>query len=414
MISAARECKMMTDRVSLALRRRAFPRKVAILYLLAICLSGCAGHLSQQPVDMSTVCADVSCKDTVKAHLKSAKKKLESDAQIGKCRVINRWNILTSHPAPLLVVDTRFAGHSTETLRMSAFTVANASHWFFLDDESAGDRAIAALLDWARSGAHGRFHARNDRSSSAAWPSYGLMASVLNSLFLLDDHPSLTADARDEILRWVRSLLDRTWIFGDLPDGGAGFGNFEQRVNNHNARRGLILLYWGLLTNDLQAVGRSSAVIARSLSAFDKYDVPYDANRGDRALRYVNFALDSIVMHHSFLQIVGGRFDPRTIRKIDQAAKFLFEEAANPDRIHPYAAANIGRGGGGYQGSQDQSWLWERDGGFTWWSYVDTEFFRDHMKDGSEALSRSRTIPAGIEAVKYSETGGLVTCWFPH
>ena len=124
--------------------------------------------------------------DRVLAQLKASK------AQARGCRLSNS-RISTSSPAPEIVVDLTHQGHSDQTLRMQAFVIVNSSRWYFGDDGAAGKRAILALESWAVADAHAKVISRYGGSSSH-WPTYGLMTSILNSLFLLYGHPELTCE----------------------------------------------------------------------------------------------------------------------------------------------------------------------------------------------------------------------------
>ena len=191
--------------------------------------------------------------------------------------------------------------------------------------------------------------------------------------------------------------------------------DWEQRVNNHNARRALLLLYYAIYTDNGRYIEKSSSDMNRTFKAIDRHGVPYDANRGDWALRYINFAVDAAVLHQALLEIV----DPESVRrnrknldKLEAAAVFLFREAVNPNRIHAYARKNIGRPAPSYAGRQSMRWKGTFNGGFVWWAYVDTTIFRFGMPAAHNAARDALFSRSEWRTTKYSETGGLVSCWF--
>ena len=336
----------------------------------------------------------------------------ESKARVTGCRLSNS-RISTSPPEPETVVDLRNQGHSDQAMRMSAFVIVNSSRWHFGNDGAAGKRAVLALASWAAADAHAKVLTRHLRGSSSRWPTYGLVTAVLNSLFLLHGHPDLTAERRSLVFDWLDRTFRRSWLHGQLPRDGAGYRDREQRVNNHNARRSLAQLYMGIHRGDGRLIRTSSENLQRSVSAIDRSGVPYDANRGDWALRYVNLALDSMVMHQTFLWLADpSALKRRNVERLDMAGAFLFEETARQERIHAYASANIGRPQGSYGGRQDMDWLSSRDGGFVWWAYVDAPVFRRAMPNARAAAMKALEGSPHWDRTKYSDTGGAVGCWF--
>ena len=196
-----------------------------------------------------------------------------------ECRLSNS-RISTSLPEPEVLVDLRKHGHSEQAMRMSAFVIVNSSRWYFGRDAAAGKRAIQALASWASADAHAKVLSHY-RGSSSRWPTYGLMTSILSSLFLLYNHPDLTEGKKSLIFAWIDRTFRRSWLYGQLPQNGAGYQDREQRVNNHNARRALAQLYLGIHLGDEGLIRKSSKNLQQSFNAIDRFGVPYDANRGD-------------------------------------------------------------------------------------------------------------------------------------
>lgn len=335
----------------------------------------------------------------------------KSKARVTGCGLSNSRTSV-SPPEPEVTVDLRNQGHSEQAIQMSAFVIVNSSRWYFGNDDAAGRKAIAALASWAVADAHAKVLAPY-RGSATRWPTYGLMTSILNSLFLLYDHPELTDERKSLIFGWIDRTFRRSWLYGQLPRDGAGYQDKEQRINNHNARRALLQLYLGIHRGDERLIEKSSRNLRRSFSAIDKFGVPYDANRGDWALRYVNFALDSFVMHQTFLWLADpSQLKKRNVERLDKAGAFLFRETVRQDRIHSYASSNIGRPQESYRGRQDMDWVESRDGGFIWWAYVDAPVFRRAMPNAYSAAREALGGSPYWNRVKYSDTGGAVRCWF--
>lgn len=335
----------------------------------------------------------------------------KSKARVTGCRLSNS-RISVSPPGPEVMVDLRNQGHSEQAIRMSAYVIVNSSRWYFGNDDAAGRRAILALASWAGADAHAKVLSRYGGSSSR-WPTYGLMTSVLNSLFLLYDHSELTDERKSLIFDWIDRTFRRSWLYGQLPRDGAGYQDREQRVNNHNARRALAQLYFGIHRGDERLIEESSRNLKRSIKAIDRFGVPYDANRGDWALRYVNFALDSLVMHQTFLWLADpSELKKKNVERLDMAGAFLFRETARQERIHSYASSNIGRPQESYGGRQEMDWVESRDGGFIWWAYVDAPVFRRVMPNAYSEARKALDGSPYWNRVKYSNTGGAVGCWF--
>ena len=397
-------------------------RAIAMPAMLLV-IAGCAGgnpnidgatRTEVSDVSSKAACGGESCKALVLNHLARSKAALARRGELESCRISNA-RVSDVPPLPETTLDTRRHGHSNTAIAMSAFAIVHSSHWYFNDDLDAGAKAIEAIHEWAEADAHKDVLSRYQSLSSQRWPTYGLLTSILNSLFLLDNHPDLSQERRATILSWVRRALNRSRIFGQLPRNRAGYMDWEQRVNNHNARRALLLLYYAIYTDNGRYIEKSSSDMNRTFKAIDRHGVPYDANRGDWALRYINFAVDAAVLHQALLEIV----DPESVRrnrknldKLEAAAVFLFREAVSPNRIHAYARKNIGRPAPSYAGRQSMRWKGTFNGGFVWWAYVDTTIFRFGMPAANNAARDALFSRSEWRTTKYSETGGLVSCWF--
>jgi hypothetical protein len=226
-----------------------------------------------------------------------------------------------------------------------------------------------------------------------------VIGSTLNALFLLEKNPELTDAKRQMIWNWLDVLVDKSNITRELPKGGAGYQDKEQRVNNHNGRRATILAYYAVHKNDKRLLKKSDRWINRSFGTV-KNGVIFDANRGDWALNYTNLGVAALAEHTAFYSIVANdRKRASKLRDINSVADFLFRETLKPNEIHKYAKQNIGRGGGSYGGKQNIWWNKRYTNGLTHYAWIDARVL-------------TKQPPLSLPAPRYSEIGGYSNCWY--
>ncbi len=118
-------------------------------------------------------------------------------------------------------------------------------------------------------------------------------------------------------------------------------------------------------------------------------------------------------MHQTFLWLADpSELKKRNVERMDMAGTFLFQETVRQERVHSYAARNIGRPQRSYGGRQDMDWVESKDGGFNWWAYVDAPVFRRAMPGAYSEARNALNGDPNWNRIKYSETGGAVSCWF--
>jgi len=337
--------------------------------------------------------------ETVKNHLQTQKQK--------NCNIGNNYKYMP-RPAPIQVLDLtgQHQGH-TEHFKnaeyYAAFMHYHSSKYFFKNDNEKGSEAINLLLDWSKNKAHDHVKSPREWSSisSTRYPTYMVIGSSLNALFLLDDHPELTVNARKMIWDWLEELIEKSMIKNELPKGTAGFEDKEQRINNHNARRNLILAMYALHKNDNELLIKSNDRIFRSFNSIVN-GVPYDANRGNWALNYINIAIQSLVLHTKYYSLVmEDKSYYRKIKIINGSAQFLFRETQNPDEIHQYANQNVGRPQKRYNGLQEIWWnSIIYSGGLVHFAWIDSGILYSVPNDLFWVNDR------------FEEIGGFVNCWF--
>ena len=398
--------------VNCNLKRANFPKILAPLVSILF-LVGCLDATgNDDSMNSGSACNGAGCSSAIHAHLAASKTRVAKTKGLSFCRISSR-RVGSSPPNPEITVDTRVDGMTKPTQALGAYLHVNASRWYFNDDANAGSRAIRALSNWAQADAHKSFVSQFGIGSSAYWPSYSMMAASLNSLFLLDNHPDLTDDKKRSILAWLSRVMDRTYVKTRLPSGQAG--GETQRTNNHNARRALVLLYYGIHTENDRLINKSVTDIQRSFRAMDRNNVPTDADRGDWALNYINFALDSMAHHTSFMMIIDPsylRTRPDIRQKMDDAMAFLFREVRKPTEIHAYARTNQGRPQKSYEGRQDV-WFTDKnipDG--VHWAWVDS-LSAQSLAKGQAEMRTTMSRDSRLNAAKFIDTGGNVSCWFP-
>ncbi|WP_299503269.1 alginate lyase family protein [uncultured Roseobacter sp.] len=353
----------------------------------SICL---AAFISVFPLLADGANAKPTLKETVLQHLAVQKKQ--------RCDYRSH---LRTRPAPVRNVDLVSQNKKMfkNAEQYAGYMHANATRYFFGGDTNAGKNAINLAVEWAQASAHESVSSPYKSYSSARYPTYMVIGSTLNALFLLDANPHLDDNRRAVIWGWTDKLVKKSYITRELPRGRAGNPEFEQRVNNHNGRRATILAYYAAHKNDQGLLRRSNKWAKRSFAKI-KSGVMYDAIRGDWALNYSNLGIAALVEHTAFYGIVANDSDRNAkIRNINSAAQFLFRETLQPNQIHQYAKVNSGRGGGSYGGKQVVWWNKRHTNGLTHYAWIDTGLLFEQP-------------PLSLPAPRYSEIGGYSNCWF--
>jgi hypothetical protein len=338
--------------------------------------------------------------------LKSTVLKYFSDHKNESCELLDRTFEFT--PPPREVIDIR-GQHNTHTQHFAeadlyaSYIQRNAARFFFKGDAVSGENAIELMLEWSSENAHDKvISPRGWGISAQRYPTYQVLGSTMMVLLFLEKHPSLTPKNKIVIWNWVEGLIDKSYILKELPVGSAGYMDLEQRVNNHNSTRAILLALYAIHKNDEKLFLESNERISRSFDHFDKNGVPYDANRGNWALNYISLAIKALTLHSMLVDIVA--IDPNMDEKVERmnrAADFLYEETANPTKIHEYASKNIGRPASRYEGRQ-QIW-WYQSGyaaGLVHHAWTEYPFMKS---------APSEIIAPGLE--KIDVIGGAVRCW---
>lgn len=313
----------------------------------------------------------------------------------------NFRSLALSAPSPIKTVDLpsqrRAIYKNAESY--AAYIHGAATRYFFGGETSSADRAISLMVQWAEARAHENVIPETNSVSTNRYPTYMILGSSLNALFLLDRSEALTPEREKVIWSWLDQLARDSFIGRPLPRGSAGFQDREQRVNNHNARRAVITAYLAAHKNDSRLLAQSQRMIARGFAEVDK-GVPFDANRGDWALNYANLAILGFSEHTAFTRALGRAENlSQKVSDINAMAEFLFNETIKQDKVHTYARQNVGRPSSSYGGVQEIWWTERYTGGLTHYAWIDADIL-------------SFQPPLSLSAPRYSEVGGYLGCWF--
>ena len=279
-----------------------------------------------------------------------------------------------------------------------------AVNYFFNNEPASEKQAVDLMLNWAKSNSHKTVSSPFKSKSTSRYPTYMVIGSSLTALLLLDQSAYLTGEKRKKIWSWLDNLVEESYITRELPTGSAGYRDEEQRVNNHNLRRAVILLLYGIHKKDETFITMSKERFYRSYESI-KGDVLYDSNRGDWALNYINLGILGFVEYLGFIQLIDETFvEPAMLRKVNSAAQFLIDETIEPLRIHSFAKQNIGRPSAKYSGLQRTWWQKKYTGGLTHYAWVDAPFVTVNFKS-LRPLIKAPT-------PRYSEVAGYIDCLF--
>lgn len=329
-------------------------------------------------------------KDTLLSHL-----------AVQKTKQCDYRNMVKTRPKPMRSINI---GNNHKPVfknaeQYAAYMHAYATRYYFGNSPGSDKKAIDLAVEWANASAHENAIINVKSVSSKRYPTYMVIGSTLNALFLLEQSPYLSDARRQTIWRWIDGLVKKSNITRELPRGGAGYQDKEQRVNNHNGRRATILAYYAAHKNDTKLLNKSNKWIKRSFGTI-KNGIIYDANRGDWALNYIDLGVAALSEHTAFYSVVANDRQLESKQKdINEVADFLFRETLNPKEVHKYAKQNVGRGGGAYGGKQNIWWNKRYTSGLTHYAWIDAGM-----------LYKAPPLP--LPGPRYSEIGGYVNCWF--
>jgi hypothetical protein len=257
-------------------------------------------------------------------------------------------------------------------------------------DANVAALAKRELLQWATADAMSSF---DEDQSGYWWAVYTFLPSALITYNAIDNLGLLSDIEKNTILSWFGREIKRTNIGHELASGTAGYQDHEQRVNNHNTRRNLIAMLWGIETND---VGMFNAAIrngyVRFLDSISPDGSLYDSNRGRWAMRYTSFSIGAALFMaeaaaHQGVDLFSLQSHGRSI---EDAVRFFLNASDDESIIDKYAKQDVGMQGMPFAGSQDPSWKGILDGAWTPIGWLDLYVKRFPGTDNSRRLASLR------------------------
>lgn len=279
-----------------------------------------------------------------------------------------------------------------------------AVDYFFNDVSVSEKQAVDLMVRWAEANAHETVLSPFKSKSAARYPTYMVVGSTLVALLLMDQSAYLTVEKKEKIWLWLDHLVEESYVTRELPIGTAGYEDREQRVNNHNLRRAVLLLLYGVHKKNDTYITMSKERFYRSYRAIDD-DVLYDSNRGDWALNYFNLGILGFVEYLGFVNLIDKNFiDDELLNTVNKAAQFLIDETIEPVRIHSFAKENVGRPSKKYSGVQHIWWQKRYTGDLVHYAWIDAPFVNVDLKALQPVLKASTP--------RYSEVAGYIDCLF--
>ena len=280
-------------------------------------------------------------------------------------------------------------------------------------DEQIAQLAKKELLLWSRADAFNKFV---PEQSWQWWSVYTMMPGLLTTYQRLNEMGTLNHSESNEIHRWFEKLVKHIKIGNELPPGTAGNNDIEQRLNNHNTRRNLISVLWGIETNDARLVnyGIENGYI-RFLKNIKKDGSVFDANRGMWAMRYTSFNISAALFiaeaaKHQGVDLYGLIYNGQSIHT---SVKFFLDSYSDEELINRYAKSDIGMKGMPFAGKQT-GWLVVYDGvmGFVGWIDLYIHNFPDSENTKRLKVLRQDFVNKTGFDYLFDWSFGNVTCFY--
>lgn len=173
------------------------------------------------------------------------------------------------------------------------------------------------------------------RESPQAWYQVEwTLSSISLGFSVVQSDPSIPADQRKEILKWMHDVTEYMFDQDPHPDDHA-------RENNHAYWRALCAASVGILTNDNKLYHRALEQYVRAIGQMNSDgSLPLEMARHENALHYQSFALTPLVMIAELAARQGT--DLYSVRvnghTIADAVGFLVRASANLDLMKQYAS----------------------------------------------------------------------------
>jgi poly(beta-D-mannuronate) lyase len=211
--------------------------------------------------------------------------------------------------------------------------VTDGASWYVATGDHAEASCVASLLvRWA---AAKTLLDYSYRESSQAWYQVEwTLSSISLAYSIVQSDPSISADQRKQILKWMHDVTEHMFDEDPHPDDHA-------RENNHAYWRALCAASVGILTNDNKLYRRALEQYVRAIGQMEPDgSLPLEMARHENALHYQSFALTPLVMIAELAARQGT--DLYRIRvnghTIADAVDFLVRASADSGLMKQYAA----------------------------------------------------------------------------
>jgi poly(beta-D-mannuronate) lyase len=287
--------------------------------------------------------------------------------------------------------------------------MTGAAAAFGTNDAAARAAVVDNLGRWARGEALGKF-----KKNPAATMYYNLdrtLLPVIVAFSLVQDHPAMPADDRQQIEGWLDQLV---WRRGPGRERDPALTSSR---NNHRYLTDSVTMAWGILrgNDDWFRAG-----IERYFAALEQMrpdgSLPLETARGARALSYQRHAIASLVAIAEMAAAQGYDLygaQGEDGQSIHRAIAFLLDGIDDPALVWPYAMENENPGTWRNYKVQDLGFMTLRGHGRHYMAW--TEAYIARFPESGLALRLRRALDAFDSAERplideYS--GGNMSCFF--
>lgn len=286
-------------------------------------------------------------------------------------------------PAPILAVEG--PAHKGTDRRIEPFALLEmeaAAAWRGRRDGEAADRAVGALVRWARAGALGEVVEAGAASSNtnSIYSLRRALIAILGAWMDLRHSPAGRAHAA-EIEPWLARLV----TLQDVTTGGEksrARGEAMSNHNNHALLRATVAAQWAVLTGRSESADAAERTARATIASMrDDGSLPLEMARGSRALWYQRHALASLVYIGELLRPFGrDLWRPRADgADLHRAVAFLLDAMDEPGRLSAFTGDADGR-------RQDLGFLVPRGNGRHYMAWAELYRARFPGRDESRRL----------------------------
>ena len=291
-------------------------------------------------------------------------------------------------PAPIKAVQG--PAHKGTDRRIEPYALLQmeaAAAWRGRRDQAAADRAVEALVQWARAGAlsesldAGPAHS----NTNSIYSLRRALIAILGSWMELRTAPAGRAHG-EEIERWLGRLV----AIQDVETGtekSRAKGEAMSNHNNHVLLRATVAAQWAALTGRREFADSAGRIARATIAEMrDDGSLPLETARGVRALWYQRHALASLVYIAELLRPFGyDLWQPRADgADLHRAVTFLLDAIDQPERLAAYTGRDDAR-------RQDLGFLQPRGNGRHYMAWA--ELYRTRFPERGEASRLLALLP---------------------